>query len=120
MVSGAVCCALKPVLMSAHNCQHDPDTLLIGAERRCRWSAEKRSPLSSDGRRDLVEIVDDRQARRPTIIISQFPIDAWHALIGDPTIADAMLDRLVHNAHRITLSGHSMRRKSLRELDDKA
>lgn len=78
------------------------------------------APLSSDGRRDLMEIIDDRHGRRSTIITSQLPVDAWHAVIGDPTIADAMLDRLVHNAHRITLTGHSMRRKSTKELDPKA
>jgi DNA replication protein DnaC len=78
------------------------------------------APLSSDGRRDLMEVVDDRHGRRSTIITSQLPVEAWHAIIGDPTIADAMLDRLVHNAHRITLSGHSMRRKSSKELDAKA
>ena len=78
------------------------------------------APLSSDGRRDLMEIIDDRHGRRSTIITSQLPVDAWHAVIGDPTIADAMLDRLVHNAHRIALTGHSMRRKSSKELDPKA
>ena len=78
------------------------------------------TPLSSEGRRDLMEIVDDRHGLRSTIVTSQLPVDAWHAVIGDPTIADAMLDRLVHNAHRITLSGHSMRRKSSKELDAKA
>ena len=75
------------------------------------------APLSADGRRDLMEVVDDRHGRRSTIVTSQLPVDAWHAIIGDPTIADAMLDRLVHNAHRITLSGHSLRRKSAKELD---
>lgn len=75
------------------------------------------APLSADGRRDLMEVVDDRHGRRSTIVTSQLPVDAWHAVIGDPTIADAMLDRLVHNAHRITLSGHSLRKKSTREAD---
>lgn len=75
------------------------------------------APLTSDGRRDLMEVIDDRHGRRSTIVTSQLPIDAWHAVIGDPTIADAMLDRLVHNAHRIALSGPSLRRKSPKELD---
>jgi DNA replication protein DnaC len=75
------------------------------------------APLTSDGRRDLMEVIDDRHGRRSTIVTSQLPVDAWHAVIGDPTIADAMLDRLVHNAHRIALSGPSLRRKSPKELD---
>lgn len=75
------------------------------------------APLSAEGRRDLMEVVDDRHGRRSTVVTSQLPVDAWHALIGDPTIADAMLDRLVHNAHRITLSGHSLRRRSSKEAD---
>lgn len=75
------------------------------------------APLSAEGRRDLMEVVDDRHGRRSTIVTSQLPVEAWHALIGDPTIADALLDRLVHNAHRITLSGHSLRRRSSKEAD---
>lgn len=75
------------------------------------------APLSSDGRRDLMEVVDDRHGRKSTIITSQLPVESWHAIIGDPTIADAMLDRLVHNAHRIALTGHSLRRKASKELD---
>ena len=51
-----------------------------------------------------------RHGRRSTIITSQIPVDKWHALIGDPTYADAILDRIVHNAHRINLTGHSLRR----------
>jgi DNA replication protein DnaC len=75
------------------------------------------APLSGEGRRDLMEVIDDRHERRSTIVTSRLPVDAWHAIIGDPTIADAMLDRLVHNAHRIELTGHSLRRKSSKELD---
>lgn len=75
------------------------------------------APLSAEGRRDLMEVVDDRHGRRSTILTSQLPVTAWHAVIGDPTIADAMLDRLVHNAHRVTLSGHSLRRRSSKEAD---
>jgi len=52
----------------------------------------------------------ERYGRRSTIITSQIPVDKWHALIGDPTYADAILDRIVHNAHRINLTGHSLRR----------
>jgi len=62
------------------------------------------------GRRDLMEIVEDRHGRRSILITSQLPVTAWHAVIDEPTFADAILDRLVHNAHRLELDGHSMRR----------
>ena len=61
-------------------------------------------------RHDLLEILEDRYGRRSTLVTSQLPVDQWHALIGDPTYADAVLDRLVHNAHRIDLAGESLRR----------
>lgn len=67
-------------------------------------------PLDAAARRDFLEILEDRYDRRSTIITSQVPVDKWHELIGDPTYADAILDRLVHNAHRINLEGESMRR----------
>jgi DNA replication protein DnaC len=62
------------------------------------WGLEKASPLQY---RDFLEILDDRQNRAATLITSQFPPDRWHELIGDATVADAILDRLVHSAHRI-------------------
>jgi len=68
------------------------------------------APLAPEQRRDLLEIMDDRHGRAATIVTSQLPVDAWHATIGDPTLADAILDRLVHNAHRLTLKGDSMRK----------
>lgn len=68
------------------------------------------APLSGEQRRDLLEIVDDRHQRGSTIITSQVPIDHWHEVIADPTIADAVLDRLVHNAHRLEIKGDSMRK----------
>ena len=68
------------------------------------------APLTGDQRRDLLEVVDDRHQRGSTIITSQVPIEHWHEVIADPTIADAVLDRLVHNAHRLTLKGDSMRK----------
>jgi DNA replication protein DnaC len=71
------------------------------------WGLE---PLDAAARHDLLEILEDRYGRRSTIVTSQLPVDQWHALIGDPTYADAVLDRLVHNAHRIDLNGESMRR----------
>ena len=69
------------------------------------------APLGAEARRDLLEIVDDRHGRTATLITSQFPVDRWHELIGEPTHADAILDRLVHNAHRIELKGESMRKR---------
>jgi DNA replication protein DnaC len=62
-------------------------------------------------RADLLEILDDRVGVKSTIVTSQLPIDQWHAYLGDPTLADAILDRLVHAAHRIVLKGESMRKK---------
>lgn len=72
------------------------------------WGPEK---LSDDQRRDLLEIVEDRYERRSTIVTSQVPVDRWYEIIGNPTIADAILDRLVHNAYRIELSGESLRKQ---------
>jgi MFS family permease len=69
------------------------------------------SPVGSDARHDLLEILEQRYGRRSTIITSQFPADKWHGLIGDPTYADAILDRIVYNAHRIVLTGESLRKK---------
>ena len=68
------------------------------------------APLTPEQGRDLLEIVDDRHGRGSTIVTSQLPVDHWHEVIGNPTIADAILDRLVHNAHRLTLKGDSMRK----------
>ena len=76
------------------------------------------APLTHNQRVDLLEILEERQGRGSTIVTSQIPLDQWHEVIGDPTLADAILDRLVHNAHRLTLSGESLRRLSAqRELD---
>ncbi|WP_262032539.1 IS21-like element helper ATPase IstB [Microvirga sp. Mcv34] len=72
------------------------------------------SVLTGSERRDLLEILDDRHGRSSTIVTSQVPVDAWHDLIGDPTLGDAILDRLVHNAHRLQLTGESMRKQSAR------
>ena len=68
-------------------------------------------PLNDPQRRDLLEVLDDRYARRATLLTSQLPFEHWHDVIGDPTFSDAILDRLVHHAHRITLKGPSMRKK---------
>ena len=59
--------------------------------------------LTDPERRDLLEVIEDRHGSASTIITSQLPVEHWHEVIGDPTIADALLDRLVHNAHRISL-----------------
>ena len=68
------------------------------------------APLSQDNARDLLDILDDRYQARSTLVSAQAPVDTWHQIIGDPTLADAALDRLVHNAHRIQLTGESMRK----------
>jgi DNA replication protein DnaC len=67
------------------------------------------APLTSQQGRDLLDIVDDRHGRGSTIVTSQVPVQHWYELIADPTIADAVLDRLVHTAHRLALDGPSMR-----------
>ncbi len=68
------------------------------------------APLRDTERRDLIEVVEDRSERASTLIASQLPAKDWHAGIGDPNLADAMCDRLLHNAHRLELKGPSMRR----------
>ena len=67
------------------------------------------APLTSVQGRDLLEIVDDRHGRASTIVTSQIPVTHWHELIADPTVADAILDRLVHTAHRLALDGNALR-----------
>lgn len=74
------------------------------------------APLTGEQRRDLLEIMEDRHQRGSTIVTSQLPVDHWHQIIGDPTIADAVLDRLVHNAHRLVLKGESLRKRAARAL----
>ncbi|WP_404416229.1 IS21-like element helper ATPase IstB [Marinospirillum sp.] len=67
--------------------------------------------MTAENRRDLLEVMEDRQGRRSTIATSQLPVEEWHGVIGDATLADAILDRLVHNAYKINLRGESMRKK---------
>jgi DNA replication protein DnaC len=69
------------------------------------------APLNEQERRDFLEICDDRYNRRSMILTSQLPVEKWHAQMGDPTVADSILDRLVHNAYRIELSGESIRKR---------
>ena len=72
------------------------------------WGPE---PLTAEQRRDLLEIVDDRYEKGSLLITSQVPVARWHELMGDPTIGDAILDRVVHRAHRIELKGPSLRKR---------
>ena len=81
------------------------------------WGPDR---LDASQRRDLMEIVEDRYDAGSTLITSQLPIDAWHDVIGEPTFADAILDRLVHNAYRIELDGQSMRKTNLKTGDENA
>ncbi|GAB3306664.1 ATP-binding protein [Haliea atlantica] len=67
--------------------------------------------LSAENRRDLLEVLEDRHGLRSTVATSQLPIEEWHGVIGDATLADAILDRLVHNAYKINLRGESMRKR---------
>lgn len=76
--------------------------------------------LSAENRRDLLEVMEDRHGRRSTIATSQLPMDQWHDVIGDATLADAILDRLVHNAYKINLRGESMRKRQAKLTDTTA
>ena len=72
------------------------------------------SKLIPEQQRDLLEILEDRHGTRSTLVTSQLPVDKWHDIIGDPTLADAILDRLIHNAYKINLKGESMRKQKTR------
>lgn len=76
------------------------------------WGPDRLNPSQ---RRDLMEIVEDRYGRGSTLITSQLPLDTWHEVVGDPTFADAILDRIVHNAYQLTLDGPSMRKLKANE-----
>ena len=76
------------------------------------WGPDR---LTAGSRRDLMEIVEDRHGRGSTLITSQLPLDKWHDIIGEPTFADAILDRIVHNAYRLQLDGPSMRKLKANE-----
>lgn len=75
------------------------------------------APLSEAERRDLLEVIEDRHGLRSTLITSQYPVSKWYELIGDPTLADAILDRIVHAAHKITLKGDSLRKRRSKLTD---
>lgn len=72
--------------------------------------------LSDQQRLDLLEIFEERYRRKSTLITAQLPVAQWHEMIGEPTIADAILDRIVHNSHRIALEGDSMRKQKQSSL----
>ncbi len=74
------------------------------------------STLNEEQRKDLLEILDDRHQQRATVVTSQLPVSKWHRVIGEPTLADAILDRLVHNAYKINLTGDSMRKTRAKTL----
>jgi len=80
------------------------------------WGLEK---LTLGQRNDVLELMEDRHGAKSTLITSQVPVQKWHDAIGDPTLADAILDRLLHNAHRLKLKGESMRRKQAAEIEAK-
>ncbi len=71
------------------------------------WGPER---LNADQRRDMLEIIEDRHGTAATLITSQLPVGSWHEVIGEPTFADAILDRIVHNAYRLELDGESLRK----------
>ena len=72
------------------------------------------APVSAAERNDLLELLDDRVGTRATLITSQLPVTAWHEWLNDPTLADAILDRIVHSAHKIALKGESMRKRQVK------
>ncbi|WP_247547716.1 ATP-binding protein, partial [Bradyrhizobium sp. 177] len=92
----------KSFKMSKSACHQRPSTY-------DDWGPE---PLTADQRRDLLEIVDDRYDKGSLLITSQVPVSQWHDVIADPTLGDAILDRIIHNAHRIELKGDSLRRQA--------
>jgi DNA replication protein DnaC len=77
-------------------------------------------PLTAEARRDLLELLDDRHQRKSTLVTSQLPVEHWHDYLGDPTLADAILDRLVHGSYRLNLRGESMRKLKARSLTPEA
>jgi DNA replication protein DnaC len=108
-VSGIYC---PPLLALAHGDGRFPKLMSRFAKTdliiRDDWGL---APMTAPQRRDLLELLDDRHPGRSTLVTSQRPVEHWHDAIGDPTLADAILDRLVHNAYRITLKGESLRKR---------
>ena len=85
-----------------------PDNLRSGVNRD-DWGL---APFTAENRHDLLEVLEDRHGLRSTVVTSQLPVDKWHDVVGDPTLADAILDRLVHNAYKLDLKGDSMRKRT--------
>src|SRR5205085_11005444 len=75
-------------------------------------------PFDHQGRASLLEIIEDRHGKHATIITSQLPVKQWYEVIGEKTVADAILDRIVHDAHRIELKGESLRRKCNKKITE--
>ena len=97
--------------------ENAPQTPVFASNRR------QYRDLTAPQRRHLLEILEDRYQRRSTLVTSQLPVEHWHKTIGEPTHADAILDRLVHNAYRIALRGESMRKLNAKggmRLNDKS
>ena len=74
-------------------------------------------PLEPQNRNALMEIIEDRHGQKSTIFTSQVPVNKWHEIIGEKTIADAILDRIVHDAHRLELKGESLRKKGTKQQE---
>jgi DNA replication protein DnaC len=75
--------------------------------------------MTAPQRRDLLEILENRYGRASTLVTSQIPIERWQDIVAEPTMADAILDRLVHNARKITSKGEPMRKRDAKRLDDR-
>ncbi|MBP1763245.1 MAG: transposase subunit [Firmicutes bacterium] len=75
-------------------------------------------PFTADEAREILEVIEDRNQIGSTVIASQFPVDKWYDILADPTLADAILDRIVHNSHQIVLEGDSMRKKQAKQMSD--
>jgi DNA replication protein DnaC len=78
------------------------------------------SPAPVEACRDLLEVIEDRAQRRSTLVVSQLPVEGWHPAMADPTVAEALLDRLLQASHRITMKGPSMRRRQPEPADNNA
>ena len=78
------------------------------------------APLTDADRREVLELLEDRYQLRSTLVASQLPQSQWHDALGHPTLADAILDRLVHNAYRLEMQGESIRRRDALDLTDRA
>ena len=78
------------------------------------------TPAGTESCRDLLEVIEDRSQLRSTIVVSQLPVDKWHAAMSDPTLAEAILDRILQSSHRIAMKGPSMREQKPSSADETA